>query len=99
MKRTLVIVILLSQIIFAANYTSMGQVKRIIAADMRMTDYGSSLGANMQWKLLNNFHAGVNASWTFVSSGKEYTWTVLYAGYTMRSNTIHLDFIIAGIFL
>ena len=98
MKRALIILLLLSQFIFAASYTSMGDVKKIVAADLRMTDYGSSLGANMQWKLFNNFHAGINASWTFVSSGKEYTWTDP-SGYTMKINTIHLDFIKAGIFL
>lgn len=71
----------------------------MLAIDLRMTDYGSSLGAQMQWKLLNNFHAGVNANWTFVSSGKEYTWTDPYTGYTMRINTIHLDFVKTGVFL
>lgn len=99
MKRALIILLILSQFMFAANYSSMGQVKKMVAADLRMTDYGSSLGANMQWRLFNNFHVGVNAGWTFVSSGKEYTWTDPYTGYTMRINTIHLDFIKAGVYL
>ena len=99
MKRTLIILFMLIQLAFAASYSSMGQVKRIYAADLRMTDYGSSLGGNMQWKLFNDLHAGINASWTFVSSGKEYTWTDPYTGYTIRINTIHLDFVKAGVFL
>ncbi len=99
MKRIIIILILMLSILTAADYNSMGSVKRSYAIDLRMTDYGSSLGGNMQWKLLNNFHVGTTVNWTFVSSGKEYTWTDPYTGYTQRINTIHLDFVKAGIFL
>ena len=58
----------------------------------------SSLGGMMQWRLINNLHAGIQANWTFASSGKEYTWTD-YTGYTMKINTIHLDFVKAGLFV
>ncbi|MCD6337551.1 MAG: hypothetical protein J7M01_04890 [Candidatus Marinimicrobia bacterium] len=99
MKRTMIIFFILFQLLSAANYTSMGQVKRINSIDLRMTDYGSSFGGLMQWRLLDNLHAGIQANWTFVSSGKEYTWTNPYTGYTMKLNTIHLDFVKAGIFV
>jgi hypothetical protein len=99
MKRTLIIIFVLFQLLSAASYTSMGEVKRIQSVDLRMTDYGSSLGGLFQWRLANNFHAGVQANWTFVSSGKEYTWTDPYTGYSMKLNTIHLDFIKAGVFV
>jgi hypothetical protein len=99
MKRALIVLLLLLQVLFAAPYTSMGQVKKIYGADLRMTDYGASLGGMMQWRLANNFHIGVQANWTFVSSGKEYTWTDPYTGYTIKLNTIHLDFVKAGLSL
>lgn len=99
MKRLLITILIVFSTLSAASYTSMGQVKKIYGFDMRMTDYGSSLGGIMQWRLLDNLHTGVQANWTFVSSGKEYTWTDPYTGYTMKINTIHLDFIKAGIFL
>lgn len=99
MKRMGIILLFSLQFLFAASYTSMGNVKKINSLDLRMTDYGSSLGGTMQWRLINNFHAGVHANWTFVSSGKEYTMTDPYTGYTYRINTIHLDFAKAGLFL
>lgn len=99
MKRLLIIALLSLQLLSAAAYTSMGQVKSIAGFDLRMTDYGSTLGGIMQWRLLNNFHAGLQANWTMVSSGKEYTLTDPYTGYTYKLNTIHLDFVKAGLFL
>ncbi len=99
MKRALIILFIAFQLLSAANYDSMGKVKRINSIDLRMTDYGSSMGAMMQWRLLDNLHAGIQANWTFVSSGKEYTWTDPYTGYTMKLNTIHLDFLKAGFFV
>ncbi|MEA3392114.1 MAG: hypothetical protein U9Q91_03955 [Candidatus Marinimicrobia bacterium] len=99
MKRTLIIFFIAFQLLSAANYDSMGKVKRINSIDLRMTDYGSSLGGMMQWRLLDNLHAGIQTNWTFVSSGKEYTWTDPYTGYTMKLNTIHLDFVKAGLFV
>ncbi len=99
MKRALIILCISFQLLMAANYTSMGQVKKINSMDMRMTDYGSSFGGMMQWRLLDNFHVGVQANWTFVSSGKEYTWTDPYTGLTIKLNTIHLDFVKAGLFV
>jgi hypothetical protein len=99
MKRALIILFIAFQLLSAANYDSMGKVKRINSIDLRMTDYGSSMGATMQWRLLDNLHAGIQANWTFVSSGKEYTWTNPYSGYTMKLNTIHLDFLKAGLFV
>jgi hypothetical protein len=99
MKKIVLIVLLSIQLAFAVSYTSMGSVKKDYSLDLRMTDYGSSLGGKMQWRLLNNLHAGIQANWTFVSSGKEYTWTDPYTGYTMKLNTIHLDFVKAGVFL
>ena len=99
MKRALIIFFILFQLLSAASYSSMGQVKRINSIDLRMTDYGSSFGGLMQWRLLDNFHVGVQANWTFVSSGKEYTWTDPYTGYTMKLNTIHLDFVKTGLFV
>lgn len=97
MKRALIIFLIAFQLLSAANYTSMGQVKKINSIDLRMTDYGSSLGGMMQWRLLDNLYAGIQANWTFVSSGKEYTWTNPYTGYTIKYNTIHLDFVKAGL--
>jgi len=99
MKKAIIFIFLILNVLSAASYSSMGKVKRIYGADLRMTDYGSSLGGIMQWRLFDNFHAGVQANWTFVSSGKEYTWTDPYTGYTMKLNTIHLDFVKAGLFL
>ncbi|MCF7832176.1 MAG: hypothetical protein K9N05_01195 [Candidatus Marinimicrobia bacterium] len=99
MKRALIILFIAFQLLSAASYTSMGQVKKINSIDLRMTDYGSSLGGMMQWRLLDNLHVGIQANWTFVSSGKEYTWTDPYTGYTMKLNTIHLDFVKAGLFV
>ena len=99
MKKIIIAIFITLNILTAANYESMGTVKKIVSIDLRMTDYGSSLGGKMQWKLLNNFHIGATLNWTFVSSGKEYTWTDPYTGYTMRINTIHLDFLKGGIFL
>ena len=99
MKRALIIFFIAFQLLSAANYDSMGKVKKINSIDLRMTDYGSSLGGMMQWRLLDNLHAGIQANWTFVSSGKEYTWTDPYTGYTMKLNTIHLDFVKAGLFV
>lgn len=99
LKYILIILFLALQPLLAENYESMGHVKKIYGADLRMADYGSSLGGMMQWRLMNNLHAGVQANWTFVSSGKEYTWTDPYTGYTMKINTIHLDFIKAGLFV
>jgi hypothetical protein len=77
----------------------MGQVKRINNFDLRVTDYGSSLGGSFQWRLAKDLHAGVQSNWTFVSSGKEYTLTDPLTGYTYRMNTINLDFVKAGLFL
>jgi len=99
MKRALIIFFIAFQLLSAANYDSMGKVKRIYSVDLRMTDYGSSLGGIMQWRILDNLHAGIQANWTFVSSGKEYTWTDPYTGYTMKLNTIHLDFLKTGLFV
>jgi hypothetical protein len=99
MKRILLTLLLSISMLSAASYTSMGEVRSIAGLDLRMTDYGSSLGAVTQWKLLNGFHTGLQANWTFVSSGKEYTITDPYTGYTYKLNTIHLDFIKAGLFL
>ncbi|MEA2076744.1 MAG: hypothetical protein U9O95_01840 [Candidatus Marinimicrobia bacterium] len=99
MKRALILFLIIFQVLSAATYTSMSQVKKSYSADLRMTDYGSSLGGVMQWRLMDNLHAGVQANWTFVSSGKEYTWTDPYTGYTMKLNTIHLDFVKAGLFV
>ena len=99
MKRLFILMLVMVHMLGAATYTSMGQVKKIYGLDMRMTDYGSSLGGAMQWRLLDNFHVGVQANWTFVSSGKEYTITDPIYGTTIRMNTIHLDFIKAGISL
>lgn len=99
MKKLALIILLSLNVMFAASYTSMGAIKKDYSVDLRMTDYGSSLGGKMQWRLLNNLHAGIQANWTFVSSGKEYTWTDPYTGYTMKLNTIHLDFVKAGVFL
>ena len=101
MKRALIIFFIAFQLLSAANYDSMGKVKRINSIDLRMTDYGSSLGGMMQWRLLDNLHAGIQANWTFVSSGKEYTWTDPYDPYQppMKLNTIHLDFVKAGLFV
>ena len=99
MKRALIIFFIAFQLLSAANYDSMGKVKKINSIDLRMTDYGSSLGGMMQWRLLDNLHAGIQANWTFVSSGKEYTWTDPYTGYTMKLSTLHLDFVKAGLFV
>lgn len=101
MKRALIIFLISFQLLLAANYTSMGQVKKTNSIDLRMTDYGSSMGGMMQWRLMDNLHAGIQASWTFVSSGKEYTFTFydpVYGETTVKLNTIHLDFLKAGIF-
>ncbi|MDD4960768.1 MAG: hypothetical protein PHX07_00870 [Candidatus Marinimicrobia bacterium] len=103
MKRILCILLLSVSLLSAASYTSMGQVKSIAGLDLRMTDYGSSLGGVWQWRLLNGFHAGLQANWTIVSSGKEYTISYYDPYYgreiTMKLNTIHLDFVKAGLFL
>ncbi len=99
MKRFTLILFLTLHCLSAASYTSMGQVRRISGVDLRMTDYGSALGGILQWRLLNNLHAGLQANWTFVSSGKEYTLTDPYTGYTYKLNTIHLDFVKAGLFV
>ncbi|MDZ7797906.1 MAG: hypothetical protein U5N56_13130 [Candidatus Marinimicrobia bacterium] len=99
MKRTVLVMFIGIQLLFAANYTSMGQVKRSRGFDLRMTDYGAVLGGKMQWRLLKNLHTGIHASWTFVSSGKEYTWTDPYTGYTYKINSINLDFVKTGLFL
>ncbi len=99
MKRLLIVLFIGIQLLFAANYTSMGQVKKSRGFDLRMTDYGAVLGGKMQWRLLKNFHTGIHASWTFVSSGKEYTWTDPYTGYTYKINSINLDFVKTGLFL
>ncbi|MDD3095193.1 MAG: hypothetical protein WC372_12655 [Candidatus Neomarinimicrobiota bacterium] len=99
MKRIFLILMLGVSLLSAASYTSMGQVKSIAGLDLRMTDYGSSVGGIWQLRLLNGFHAGLQTNWTFVSSGKEYTLTDPYTGYTNKLNTIHLDFIKAGVLL
>ena len=99
MKRIIVTALIGLQMLFAVNYSSMGHVKRLQGLDFRMTDYGASLGGLMQWRLADNFHTGIQANWTFVSSGKEYTITDPYTGYTYKLNTIHLDFVKTGVFL
>jgi len=99
MKRLFLIPLITLHVLFAGNYTSMGQVKRINNFDLRVTDYGSSLGGSFQWRLAKDLHAGVQSNWTFVSSGKEYTLTDPLTGYTYRMNTINLDFVKAGLFL
>ncbi|MFA6619085.1 MAG: hypothetical protein WCT23_08470 [Candidatus Neomarinimicrobiota bacterium] len=102
MKKLILILLVSLSFLSAASYESMGAVKKVYAFDLRMTDYGASFGGKMQWRLMRNLHGGATASWTFVSSGKEYTSTYYIPGYgeqTMKYNTIHLDFIKAGVFI
>lgn len=103
MKKIILIILISLSSLAAASYQSMGDVKKIYAFDLRMTDYGSSFGGVIQWRIINNLHAGITTNWTFVTSGKEYTWTyydpVYGTTYPIKENTIHLDFIKAGIFV
>lgn len=98
--RCLIILLITASSLFAApNYSSMSQVKKISSFELRMTDYGSGLGSFFQWKIRPGFHAGVRANWHFVSSGKEYTITDPYTGYTYKLNSINLDFLKSGLFV
>lgn len=98
--RYLIILLVLTSFIFAApNYSSMSQVKKMNSFDLRMTDYGSGLGGFFQWKVRPGFHAGVKANWNIVSSGKEYTITDPYTGYSYKLNSINLDFLKTGFFV
>lgn len=103
MKKLILILLVSLSFLSAASYESMGSVKKAYAFDLRMTDYGASFGGKMQWRIVNNLHAGMTASWTFASSGKEYTNTYYdyFSGREQRvkHNTINLDFVKAGVFL
>ncbi len=92
MKRILLLILLLTLPLTGKPPVSMADIHRFSALDIHVTDFGTGFGYYHQFAPVGRFHPGLNALFTIISGGDEYTWYDIY-GYPHVENEISLNIV------
>lgn len=90
MKRILLLILLFVLPLTGRPPESMADIHRFTALDIHVTDFGTGFGYYHQFSPTGRFHPGLNALFTIITGGDEYTWYDIY-GYPHVENEVSLN--------
>ncbi len=92
MKRIIFVLVLFATVLSARPPESMADIHRFTALDVHVTDFGTGIGVYRQFSPFGRFHPGINALFTMVTGGDEYTWYDIY-GRAHVENEVSLNIV------
>ncbi|MDK2976701.1 MAG: hypothetical protein PWP06_1176 [Candidatus Marinimicrobia bacterium] len=96
MKKFILLFILSAAILSGGQPKSMAEIHRFTALDVHVTDFGTGFGVYRQFSPIGRLHPAINALFTMVSGGDEYTWYDIY-GYAHVENEVSLNIVNLGL--